>query len=208
MSQQTEQSQPAPPPAAGNAAEHDVTDGPVEPSRPAMLTPPFSLAKWIEDHAHELKPPVANQQVWEYGEMIVMIVGGGNQRTDYHDDPRDEFFYQLKGDMILKIRSAGSPAEDMVIGEGEVFLLPSHVRHSPQRPDPDSIGLVVEYARPEGSLDGFEWYCDNCNSLVHRVEVQLTSIVDDLPPLFEAFYASEAARTCDTCGTLHPSPHD
>ncbi len=208
MSQQTDSNQPASRPAAKNAAEHEVTGQAAEPAETATLTPPFSLMKWIEDHADELKPPVANQQVWEYGDMIVMIVGGGNQRTDYHDDPLDEFFYQLKGDMILKTRTEGSPAEDVVIGEGEVFLLPSHVRHSPQRPDPDSIGLVVEYSRPEGALDGFEWYCDTCNSLVHRVEVQLSSIVDDLPPLFEAFYASEAARTCDTCGTLHPSPHD
>ena len=37
-----------------------------------------------------------------------------------------------------------------------------------------------------------------------RVEVQLKSIVDDLPPLFEAFYGSLERRTCRACGTLHP----
>lgn len=174
----------------------------------ATRFPPFNLSQWIADHAHELKPPVSNKTVFQHGEMIVMVIGGGNQRTDYHDDPRDEFFYQLSGDMTLKIREEGSPAQDMVIGEGEVFLLPAHVRHSPQRPDPDSIGLVVEYARPEGAVDGFEWYCDNCNALVYRVEVQLRSIVDDLPPLFDAFYASQSDRTCGTCGTLHPAPGD
>ena len=168
------------------------------------LTPPFNFAKWIEDHADELQPPIANKQVWEDSNMIVMVVGGGNRRSDFHDDPREEFFYQLKGDMILRIRQEGEPIDDMQIGEGEVFMLPPHVRHSPQRPDPDSIGLVVEYARAEGELDGFEWYCDNCGSVVHRVEVQLASIEDDLPPLFDAFYASEVARTCGTCGTVHP----
>lgn len=188
--------------------DETAEQGPGPKMPPGSLTPPFNLARWIEEHAHELKPPVANKQVWLYGDMIVMVVGGGNQRTDYHDDPRDEFFYQLKGDMILKIREEGSPATDLVIGEGEVFLLPSHVRHSPQRPDPESVGLVVEYARPDGSVDGFEWYCDTCNSLVHRVEVQLTSIVDDLPPLFDAFYASKVDRTCGTCGTIHPAPND
>lgn len=174
------------------------------------MIPPFNFAKWIEEHADELKPPVANKQVWADSDMIVMVVGGGNVRTDYHDDPKPEFFYQLKGDMNLRLRpldEAGNagPAEDMIIGEGEVFMLPPHIRHSPQRPDPDSIGMVVEYARFEGELDGFEWYCDNCNSLVHRVEVQLTNIETDLPPLFDAFYASETARTCGTCGTIHPS---
>lgn len=177
--------------------------GPGPTVDPATLRPPFNFARWIEDHADELVPPVANKQVWHYGEMIVMVVGGGNRRTDYHDDPRDEFFYQLRGEMNLLLRTEGEPPVDTIIGEGEIFLLPAHVRHSPQRPDPDSVGLVVEYARPEGALDGFEWYCDHCNALVHRVEVQLRSIEDDLPPLFEAFYASEAARTCEVCGTLH-----
>lgn len=178
------------------------------PASTDSLTPPFNLTAWIAEHRHELKPPVANKQVWHYGEMIVMVVGGGNVRTDYHDDPRDEFFYQLEGEMILKVREPGKQATDVVIGEGEVFLLPAHVRHSPQRPNPDSVGVVVEYARPEGSVDGFEWYCEECNSLVHRVEVELKSIVDDLPPLFDAFYASIEARTCGNCGAVHPSPND
>jgi 3-hydroxyanthranilate 3,4-dioxygenase len=178
---------------------------PVASTRP--LVPPFDLKGWIEAHRDELKPPVANKQVWVDGEMIVMIVGGGNQRTDYHDDPLDEFFYQIEGSMILRVREGeDQPPRDITIGEGEVFLLPGHVRHSPQRPQPDSVGLVVEYNRPDGAVDGFEWYCDDCHALLHRVEVQLGSIVDDLPPLFEAFYADDEARTCDRCGAYHPGP--
>ena len=167
--------------------------------------PPFNLASWIEDNRSLLRPPVSNQQLWLGADMIVMIVGGGNQRTDYHDDPRPEFFHQIRGDMNLRIwPGRGTAPYDMPIGEGEVFLLPPNVRHSPQRSDPESIGLVVEYDRAEGELDGFEWVCGDCASLVHRVELQLQSIVDDLPPLFEAFYASEQARTCPTCGAVHP----
>ncbi len=170
------------------------------------LQPPFNFAAWIDEHADDLKPPVSNKQIWAGTDMIVMVVGGGNARTDYHDDPREEFFYQLRGDMVLKIREEGEPAVDLPIREGDIFLLPPNVRHSPQRPEPDSVGLVVEYARSEGEVDGFEWFCDNCNRLVHRVEVQLESIVDDLPPLFDAFYSSVEARTCDNCGTVHPAP--
>jgi 3-hydroxyanthranilate 3,4-dioxygenase len=166
---------------------------------------PFNLMGWIEEHRDDLKPPVANKQVWIDADMIVMIVGGGNIRNDFHDDPREEFFFQLKGDMNLRIVDApGEPARDMVIAEGEVYLLAPGLRHSPQRPDPDSIGLVVEYARSKGEIDGFEWYCSNCHDLVHRVEVQLASIVDDLPPLFEAFSTNLEARTCPTCSTIHP----
>jgi len=167
---------------------------------------PFNFQKWIDDNAESLKPPVSNKQIWENADMIVQVVGGGNVRTDYHDDPREEFFYQLKGNMNLKIRRPGEAAVDMAINEGEIFLLPPNVRHSPQRPDPDSVGLVVEYARDVGELDGFEWFCDTCNNVVHRVEVQLASIVRDLPPLFDAFYNDLEARTCTTCATVHPAP--
>src|SRR5207249_1664510 len=117
----------------------------------------------------------------------VTVVGGPNRRTDYHDDPLEEFFYQLEGDMVLRLREDRRP-RDVPIREGAIFLLPPHVRHSPQRPEPGSIGLVIERHRPEGLVDGFEWFCPECHMLLHRVEVQLKSIVDDLPPLFEAFY--------------------
>ena len=167
---------------------------------------PFSLDRWIEEHADDLKPPVSNQVVWADSDMMVMIVGGSNERADYHDDPMPEFFCQLRGDMFLRIwPEQGAQPYDLPIRQGEVYLLPAHRRHSPQRPDPDSVGLVVEYARPEGALDGFEWPCLECHHLTHRVEVQLDSIVDDLPPLFEAFRASEQARTCPRCGALHPA---
>jgi len=63
---------------------------------------------------------------------------------------------------------------------------------------------VIERTRPDGVLDGFEWYCLGCHGLVHRVEVQLRSIVDDLPPLFERFYGSAALRKCPSCGAIHP----
>ena len=85
-----------------------------------------------------------------------------------------------------------------------MYLMPPHLRHSPQRPEPESRCLVIERARPEGMMDGFDWYCLKCDGLVHRVEVQLKSIVDDLPPLFAAFYASEKLRTCPHCGAVHP----
>ena len=130
----------------------------------------FNFQKWIDEHRHLLKPPVGNKKVFEDGEMTVQVVGGPNERTDYHDDPVEEFFYQLKGDMVLKVVDNGK-FYDVPIREGDVFLLPAHVRHSPQRPR-DSVGLVVEAARPH-ELDAFEWYCFECGALVHRIEVKV-----------------------------------
>ena len=163
----------------------------------------INLQRWIEEHRDLLKPPVGNAQIWRDADFIVTVVGGPNARTDYHDDPYEEFFYQLKGNMRLGVMENGKPAE-IPIDEGGIFLLPPHVRHSPQRPEPGSVGLVIERTRPAGVKDGFEWYCPSCHALVHRVEVQLRSIVDDLPPLFERFYGSAELRTCKSCGTTHP----
>jgi 3-hydroxyanthranilate 3,4-dioxygenase len=170
-----------------------------------MLTfgPPFNFQKWIDDHRDKLKPPVGNAQIWQDSDFIVTVVGGPNARTDYHVDPLEEFFYQMEGDMNLRLWIDGKP-EDMPIREGEIFLLPPFVPHSPQRPVPGSIGLVIERQRPEGTLDAFQWYCIDCGTVVHRVEVQLKSIVEDLPPLFNAFYDSTALRTCGNCGASHP----
>ena len=94
---------------------------------------------------------------------------------------------------------------DVAIREGDILLLPAHVRHSPQRPVPGSVGLVIERQRPAGMVDGFEWYCPRCASLVHRGEVQLASLVDDLPKAFAAFYDDEEARICPGCGWVHPA---
>jgi 3-hydroxyanthranilate 3,4-dioxygenase len=166
---------------------------------------PFNFQAWIDEHKDMLKPPVGNAQVWEDGEMMVTVVGGPNKRFDYHDDPTEEFFYQLRGDIFLRLIDApGQPPIEVPIKEGEVFLLPKHIRHSPQRPNAGSIGLVVEMPRPEGARDGFEWYCPNCHSRLHRAEVRLKSIVKDLPPLFDEFYSSDDLRKCKNCGTVHP----
>ena len=165
---------------------------------------PFSFQSWISEHQHLLKPPVGNKMLFpDNAGMVVQVVGGPNQRVDFHDDPVEEFFYQLKGDMVLKTVDRGQH-EDIIIREGDVFLLPPHVRHSPQRPIPGSIGLVVESPRVNGMKDGFEWFCMKCKGLVYRVEVEVKDIVKDLPPLYEAFYADEQARTCKACGEVHP----
>ncbi|MGH1359245.1 MAG: 3-hydroxyanthranilate 3,4-dioxygenase [Burkholderiaceae bacterium] len=165
---------------------------------------PFNFQHWINENQQFLKPPVSNRQLFDTKtDMVVMIVGGPNQRVDFHDDAVEEFFYQLKGDMVLKIAENGQ-IFDVPIREGEVFLLPPHVRHSPQRPVPGSVGLVVEGTRRAEDKDGFEWFCFNCGHLVHRVELAVTDIVKDLPPLFDAFYQNPEQRSCSQCGAIHP----
>lgn len=171
------------------------------PIRPIQA---FDFKGFIEDHRDDLKPPVGNKMLWDDGELMCFVIGGPNIRTDYHVDPVDEFFYQVEGDMILRVMEVeGEPPVDIPIREGEVLFLPAFTRHSPQRPE-GTVGLVIEPARPEGENDAFEWYCPECHHLVHRAELDLTDIVTDLPPIFEAFYSDEEARSCGHCGHLHP----
>jgi len=166
----------------------------------------FNFQEWVEKNQDRLKPPVSNKLLHEDSGMIVMVVGGPNTRVDFHDDPVEEWFYQVKGDMILKIADGGK-IYDIPIREGEVFLLPSHTVHAPQRPQEGSVGIVVESPRMMGMKEGFEWYCFSCEARVHRIEAALTDpsgIVEELPKIFDAFHNDEQARTCPNCGELHP----
>ena len=111
-----------------------------------MSTPkPINLSRWIAEHRAYLKPPVCNKRIFPDAEFTVMIVGGPNSRGDYHDDPGEELFYQIEGDMLLKTMQDGAPV-DIPIRAGEMFLLPPHVPHSPQR-SAGTVGLVVERPR-------------------------------------------------------------
>lgn len=158
----------------------------------------LNLERWIDEHRDLLKPPVGNKRVYPDGDFIVMVVGGPNARLDYHVDPGEEFFYQLEGDMVLKTIQDGRPV-DVPIRQGEVLLLPARVPHSPQRPA-GTVGLVVERRRAAGELDGFQWYCAQCGQMLHEEFLELTDIEQQLPPIFERFYASPGRRTCRRCG--------
>lgn len=164
---------------------------------------PLNFSQWLHTHQHRLQPPVGNQQIWADSDLICTVVGGPNQRTDFHDDPYEEYFHQFKGNASLLIADRGK-FERVLLREGDIFLMPAHVRHSPQRPEPGSLCTVVERSRPKGVMDAFEWYCAQCGSLVVRREVQLLSIVEDLPKTYAPFYdSSEAQRTCPHCGCVH-----
>ncbi len=168
------------------------------------VRPAINFTQWIAENEHLLKPPVNNKQLYtDADDFIVMVVGGPNQRTDYHVDPYEEWFYQLRGNMHVNVIDDGEPAV-VHINEGDTWLLPAGLPHSPQRPEAGSIGIVIERIRQEGTLEKFRWYCPRCSALVHEVELQVRDIAADLPPVFNAFYADEQARTCPNCGALHP----
>lgn len=160
---------------------------------------PIHLWKFIEDHIDQLKPPVNNKVIWKDAELMVMVVGGPNKRRDFHVDPSEEVFYQLKGDCFVEIMNQDGKREIITVREGEMFLLPANVPHSPHR-IADTIGLVIERNRDEGELEDFAWFCENCDHEMHRVRIQLTNIEVQVKEAIEGFNSNLELRTCQKCG--------
>lgn len=170
------------------------------------IAKPFNLHKWIDEHRHLLKPPVGNQQVFNANnDFIVMIVGGPNGRKDYHFEDGEELFYQLEGDIQLKIIHDDGTPETIDIREGDMFLLPPRTPHSPQRPA-NTVGLVIERYRYKGEMDKLMWYCENCHQKLYEASLEVKDIVNQLPVVMNHFMSSEDLRTCKSCGAVMEPP--
>eukprot|EP00339_Tiarina_fusa_P014637 CAMPEP_0117039228 /NCGR_PEP_ID=MMETSP0472-20121206/27553_1 /TAXON_ID=693140 ORGANISM="Tiarina fusus, Strain LIS" /NCGR_SAMPLE_ID=MMETSP0472 /ASSEMBLY_ACC=CAM_ASM_000603 /LENGTH=218 /DNA_ID=CAMNT_0004749677 /DNA_START=192 /DNA_END=845 /DNA_ORIENTATION=+ len=88
----------------------------------------------------------------------------------------------------------GKP-KDIPIKEGEIFILPSYVPHSPQRP-PGTIGLVIERERLANEMDGLRFYTNESNEEVLFEEwFHCTDLGIQLKPVIEKFFGSEAYKT-------------
>ena len=162
---------------------------------------PCNLQQWVKDNRELLKPPISNKNLYvEAGDFIVMIVGGPNARKDYHYNQSEELFYQLEGDILVKIQEEGK-AVDIHIKEGDMFLLPAGIPHSPIRGE-NTAGLVIEMVRNENMQDGLMWFCDACNHKLHEYKFPLKNIEKDFIGRFKDFYASEGLRTCDKCSRV------
>lgn len=150
---------------------------------------PFNLLSWIEANKETLRPPIGNRQLFkaQWENFVIMVVGGPNDRTDYHDDPGEEIFYQIRGDVTLKLITPSGDRSEVVVREGEIFLLPAHTRHSPQRPA-GCVGLVIERYRQPGEVDALEWYSDS-GELEFRGEFLVKNIEQDLGKVIAAWKA-------------------
>lgn len=168
------------------------------------LLRPFNFKKWIDENRHLLKPPVGNKVVFENTEFIVMVVGGPNSRKDYHYNESEEFFYQLEGDIVVKIQENGKAVE-VPIREGEIFLLPPKVPHNPSR-GANTIGLVIERKRRENEKDGLLWFCEKCNHPLYERYFTLENIMSQFQETFKLFYEDKNLCTCKNCGHYMEAP--
>ncbi|ORY86267.1 3-hydroxyanthranilic acid dioxygenase [Protomyces lactucae-debilis] len=167
---------------------------------------PINFPAWLKENGHLLQPPVNNYCLYNEKDFVVMVVGGPNARNDYHVNTTEEWFYQYKGDMLLKVIESGETFKDIPIKEGEMFLLPANTPHNPVR-YADTIGIVLERVRPSDSVDKLRWYCDKHSRPVLIAETNLghvTNLGTQLKPAIEQWQQTESMRKCPDCGTVAP----
>ncbi|SCV75004.1 BQ2448_8033 [Microbotryum intermedium] len=174
------------------------------------LLKPINFTKWVEENGDRLKPPVNNYCLYDGGDVTVMVVGGPNARNDYHINETEEWFYQVKGAMTLKVvegttRSTerhptpeglrayqvhGGTMRDIEIGEGEMFLLPANTPHNPCR-YANTVGIVLEQVRPEVTIREVTFHC--------------TDLGTQLKPIIEEWMTHPELRKCGECGKEAPA---
>lgn len=129
---------------------------------------------------------------------MIMVVGGPNSRTDFHINPTEEWFYQVKGRMLLRMADPEThEIKNEFIEEGSMLLLPALTPHSPIRFH-DTIGLVVERKRL-GQEEAMRWYCEQCNAIVHEKWFVCNDLNRDLVPVINEYKTSLELRTCKAC---------
>ena len=149
-----------------------------------------------------LQPPMGSKALFKDKQLIMIVVGGPNTRGDFHVTDSPEFFYQLKGDIVIEYIEDGKRLK-AAVKEGEVALMPSMVPHSPQRPA-GPLGLVIEWVRRPDEADGFHWYCNSCDAKLVELSKWDGKVLKDARELTSEFESSEQNRTCKQCGYVQP----
>jgi 3-hydroxyanthranilate 3,4-dioxygenase len=162
----------------------------------------YHLKRWIEDNRDYFNPPFrTNRLLVHHKDFLVMILRGPNTRLDFHIEPGDEFFYQVEGDMELHLKPEGERREIVKIKEGEIFVCPGGLAHSPRRLE-NTWGLVIERKRQPQEKEEFAWFCEKCDELVLSRFMQQGNIPAQVSQVYQEFNDNEKLRTCRACGYI------
>ncbi|XP_022372133.1 3-hydroxyanthranilate 3,4-dioxygenase [Enhydra lutris kenyoni] len=153
---------------------------------------PVRVKTWVEENRASFLPPVCNKLLHQE-QLKVMFVGGPNIRKDYHIEEGEEVFYQLEGDMVLQVLERGKHRA-VTIRQGEIFLLPAGVPHSPQR-FADTVGLVIERRRLQTELDGLRYYVEDTTDVLFEKWFYCEDLGTQLAPIIQEFFSSEQYKT-------------
>ena len=163
------------------------------------------LKRWVEENRHLYQPPYkTNRILAHHSEFFVLVLNGPNARLDFHREPGEEFFFQIHGDIELHVKPEGERRQVVKIREGEVFLCPGGVAHSPRRGE-GTWGLVIERKRKPEESEQFLWFCEQCDEeVLARTVVQTEDTGTQVSAIYEEFNADPLLRTCKACGYVFP----
>ncbi|XP_076038700.1 3-hydroxyanthranilate 3,4-dioxygenase-like [Oratosquilla oratoria] len=165
----------------------------------------LNIPTWIEENKKYFLPPVCNKMMHGKGQLKVFYVGGPNIRKDFHLEEGEEFFYMVKGDMNL-ITLEGGKFKDVIIKEGEVFLLPGKIPHSPQRFD-NTVGLVIERERMKTELDCLRYFVGDTTETLFEKWFYCEDLGTQLGPVIKEYFASKQHATGKPIpGTITDNP--
>jgi len=156
----------------------------------------FNLKQWVDENRGNWGQ---RRMIWEDSDFIAFVTRGPNSRTDFHIDPGDEIFYQLEGELNLHYMTPEQKHEITVIKEGELFLMPANVPHSPRRGE-GSWTFVIERKRRPDEQDRFVWYCEGCGTKLFETTVRFDDPTDAVKRANDSMKTNKEMRTCPRCG--------
>lgn len=140
--------------------------------------------------------------LWQHDDTLVFVARGREYRSEFHINASDETMYMIKGEMRLHYRTPEGNEKIAVIPEGSLIYTPAGTPHSPRFP-PDAFALISERKRRDGEIDRFQWYCPNCDALLHEESFVVRDYAEDpVSKAYQKFFGNETLRTCKKCGEV------
>tara|TARA_B100000700_G_C14984402_1_gene828043 strand:+ start:427 stop:939 length:513 start_codon:yes stop_codon:yes gene_type:complete len=169
-----------------------------------MLPMPIGDLKSIAAELTESRGRI--KVLWQQPESLAFVARGREYRSEFHIDPADEVMYMIKGEMNLHYRMPDGSEEVTILKEGCSIYTAAGIPHSPRFP-PDAFLLVIERQRKDGEVDRFQWYCPECDELLHEEQFIVNDYRSDpVSKAYANFFNSLERRTCRACGHIMSNP--
>jgi 3-hydroxyanthranilate 3,4-dioxygenase len=144
--------------------------------------------------------------LWQEDQTLAFVARGREYRSEFHINPADEVMYMLRGEMRLHYRTSEGKEEVAVLPEHGIIYTPGGIPHSPRFP-PDAFALIIERKRKTAEIDTFQWFCPQCDLLLHEERFAVSDYaLDPVSNAYATFFDSETFRTCTACHNVMPDP--
>jgi 3-hydroxyanthranilate 3,4-dioxygenase len=126
---------------------------------------------------------------------------------------RPQPFHSIFGDDTLLLLMSGAAevefratsVERFALKPGDCIYVPAG---TPHRIVPAEESAMLRYKPQPAGIEAMAWFCEGCGAELHReVWDGAAALSQDMYPAVAARFAADAgARTCKSCGAVHPTP--